>query len=86
MIRDVQSKNPHKVSVSVRADHLHDGRIIPRLIRAGEDERPMPIDKLLDTRRAAATKAGGQGTRYTVRIQGREYYLFCDCGLWFLEV
>ena len=38
-----------------------------------------------DTRRAAATKAGGQGIRYPCRVRGREVYLFEDEGRWFVE-
>ena len=44
-------------------------------------------------RPAAAQKAGGQGDRYTVRIGGRESYLFFErgtakdpfVGRWFVE-
>ena len=43
------------------------------------------MDRLLDVRRAAALKAGGHGLRYTVRILGRETYLFEDEGRWFVE-
>ena len=50
-----------------------------------EDGRKFDVDKLLDVRRAAATKAGGQGMRYTVRISGHETYLFEDEGRWFVE-
>ena len=50
-----------------------------------EDGRKFPVDRLLDVRRAAATKAGGQGIRYTCRILGRETYLFEDDGRWFVE-
>lgn len=50
-----------------------------------EDGRCFEVDRLLDVRRAAATKAGGQGMRYTVRILGHETYLFEDEGRWFVE-
>ena len=50
-----------------------------------EDGRCFEVDRLLDVRRAASTKAGGQGMRYTVRILGRETYLFEDEGRWFVE-
>ena len=50
-----------------------------------EDGRRFEVDRLLDVRRAAATKAGGQGMRYTVRISGHETYLFEDNGRWFVE-
>lgn len=52
---------------------------------AWEDGRTFEVDRLLDVRRAAATKAGGQGMRYTCRILGHETYLFEDEGRWFVE-
>ena len=42
-------------------------------------------DRLLDVRRAAATRAGGQGMRYTCRVMGHCVYLFEDEGRWFVE-
>ena len=52
------------------------------------------IDRVLDIRQAAAMKAGGQGDRYTVRIGGKQSYLFFErstsltgnnIGRWFVE-
>lgn len=43
------------------------------------------IDRVLDVRQAASLRGGGQGMRYTCRICGKEVYLFCDDGRWFLE-
>lgn len=82
---DERRRNPHKIPVSVRADHLHDGRTLPRMFRPEEGEAVL-IDRVLDVCEAAAMKAGGQGTRYTCRVQGKNLYLFCDRGFWFLEV
>ena len=50
-----------------------------------EDGRRFEVDRLLDVRRAASTKVGGQGIRYTCRILGHETYLFEDNGRWFVE-
>ena len=50
-----------------------------------EEGRRFPVERVLDVRRAAATKAGGQGIRYTCRILGHETYLFEDDGRWFVE-
>lgn len=50
-----------------------------------EDGRTFEVDRLLDVRRAASTKVGGQGIRYTCRIRGHETYLFEDNGRWFVE-
>ena len=61
-----------------------DGGICPMRVD-WEDGRSFEVDRLIDVRRAAATKAGGQGMRYTVRIMGRETYLFEDEGRWFVE-
>ncbi|WP_243134814.1 hypothetical protein [Acetobacterium wieringae] len=50
--------------------------------------------KILDVRPAAALKAGGQGDRYTVQINGHQSYLFFErspnisgtnLGKWFVE-
>lgn len=70
------------VKVIVECDA--DGKIRPLSVE-WEDGRRFGVDRLLDVRRAAATKAGGQGMRYTVRIMGRETYLFEDEGRWFVE-
>ena len=43
------------------------------------------VDHLLHRCRAHATKVGGTGIRYTVRIRNQETYLFEDEGRWFVE-
>ena len=49
-------------------------------------ERKYEIDRLISRCNAAALKAGGQGMRYTVRINGQETYLFQDeKQRWFVE-
>lgn len=73
-----------KVFVEVLVRHGADGSKIPMTITF-EDGRKFNIDKLCDRRRAAASKVGGTGIRYTVRINGRETYLFEDDGFWFVE-
>jgi len=70
--------------VKVVVEYSPEGRVKPLLVE-WEDGRKFEVDRLLDVRRAAATKAGGQGMRYTVRILGRETYLFEDEGRWFVE-
>ena len=49
-----------------------------------EDQKYI-IDRLVQIKRCAASKVGGTGIRYTVRIKGRETYLFEDEGRWFVE-
>lgn len=83
----------YKVYVPVLAAFDENGRIIPREI-AWEDGRKFKIDKVTDIRQAAAAKAGGQGDRYSIRINGKESYLFFErsanvngncIGRWFVE-
>ena len=82
-----------KVYVAVKADFNEDGIMLPREI-TWEDGTKYAIDRVLDIRQAAAMKAGGQGDRYTVRINGNQSYLFFErstnqtgnnLGRWFVE-
>ena len=74
----------HRTYVSVVACFSEEGKLTPRsLCLHGLN---YAIDRVLDCRNAAATKAGGQGLRYTVRICGQETYLFQDeHNRWFVE-
>ena len=87
-----EQRNP-KVYVAVKADFNEDGIMLPREI-TWEDGTKYAIDRVLDIRQAAAMKAGGQGDRYTVRINGSQSYLFFErstsqtgnnLGRWFVE-
>ncbi len=82
-----------KVYVAVKADFNENGIMLPREI-TWEDGTKYVIDRVLDIRQAAAMKAGGQGDRYTVRIGGKQSYLFFErsasqtgnqLGRWFVE-
>ncbi|HHT66261.1 MAG TPA: hypothetical protein GX017_09270 [Clostridiales bacterium] len=82
-----------KVYVAVTAFFSEDGRLHPKRI-CWEDGREYSIDKVLDVRPAAALKAGGQGERYAIRVNGRQRYLFFErstemsgpnLGRWFVE-
>ena len=77
-------RNPSKIYVKVRADHLLDGRIRPLMIRA-EDGPALRIDRVTDVREAPSLKAGGQGIRYTCMIEDRQLFLFHDDPYWFIE-
>lgn len=77
-------ENPGKLFVMVRADHLLDGRIRPRMFRA-EDGPVCSIDRIVDEREAPSLKAGGQGTRYTCRVGDKLILLFHDDRYWFIE-
>lgn len=82
-----------KVYVPVSADFDADGRLIPTSL-TWENGTVFTIDRVLDIRQAPALKAGGQGDRYTVVINGRQSYLFFErnasiagntLGRWFVE-
>ncbi|MBQ5591544.1 MAG: hypothetical protein IIU80_01200 [Clostridia bacterium] len=70
------------VDVTLRQDKY--GTIVPLSV-TWEDGTRYEIDRVIDVRRAAATKVGGTGVRFTVRIMGRETYLFDDGERWFVE-
>ena len=73
-----------RVYVRVIVEVDEEGSVHPQKI-FWDDGRAFEVDRLLDVRKAVATKAGGQGMRYTCRILGRETYLFEDDGRWFVE-
>lgn len=77
-------RNPDKVFIKVRADHLPDGRIVPLMFKDEKGEI-VRIDRILDVCEAPALKKGGQGTRYTCRIGAHELNLFHDRDKWFVE-
>ena len=85
--------NRAKVYVPVEVEFRADGVMLPREI-TWEDGTKYEIDRVLDIRQAAAMKAGGQGDRYTVMINGMQSYLFFErsasltgnnIGRWFVE-
>lgn len=87
------STNNIKVYVQVKVDFREDGVMLPRKI-TWEDGREYEIDRVSDIRQAAAMRAGGQGDRYTIYVQGKQSYLFFErspnqtgncIGRWFVE-
>ena len=59
-----------------------------------EDGTHYPIECAYDLRPSYSMRAGGQGDRYTIRIRGKERYLFFEhspdrytpaLGRWFVE-
>ena len=74
----------YKVYVDVTARFDKDGQVTPVSV-TWEDGRRFPVDRVLDIRRAASLKAGGAGIRYTVRILGKETFLFLEENRWFVE-
>ncbi|NLT40568.1 MAG: hypothetical protein GXX89_08930 [Clostridiales bacterium] len=73
-----------KVYVGVKARFEPDGRLLPLSV-TWENGREYEIDRVLSVCRAASLKAGGAGVRYTVRIGGKETYLFLEEDKWFVE-
>jgi hypothetical protein len=73
-----------KKYVTVGAYHTPEGKTIPKFIII-DDGHKIVIDKLVTSCRAAATKVGGSGIRYTVMIRGLEKFIFEDEGKWFIE-
>lgn len=73
-----------KVYVDVTLKQDKYGTIIPLSV-TWEDGRRFEIDRVINVKNAFATKVGGCGVRYTVRILGKETFLFNDDGRWFVE-
>ncbi len=82
-----------KVYVDVDVEIRQDGYMTPKSL-LWEDGTRYIIDKVMDIRQAAAMKAGGQGDRYTIIINGKQSYLFFErsanlsgnvIGRWFVE-
>ena len=81
-------ENDVKVYVDVNAHHATDGTITP-LSFIWEDGKNYAIDRVISSCRAASTKAGGVGLRYTIRVEGRETFIYLeeegDVTRWFME-
>ena len=75
-----------KQYVSVHCIHTKEAHIIPQII-VFEDLTKYEIDKVLDVRKAASLKVGGMGLRYTIKVCGKETFLFFDEHekKWFVE-
>lgn len=73
-----------KVFVGVITQWTVDGKIIPTEIQ-WEDGRKFTVDRVMDVRPAASLKVGGTGIRYTIRVRGKETFLFREQYRWFVE-
>lgn len=74
-----------KIYVKVTVVYDDEGNVTPLSIE-WEDGKIYEIDRILDIRKAASTKAGGIGMRYTIKIGRTTTYLFFDCfNKWFVE-
>ena len=86
-----QKRYKKYVEVTVAFDAS--GRMLPRTIK-WDDGLTYEIDKVTDIKQAASMRCGGQGDRYTIRVNGIETYLFFErnasvtgnnIGRWFVE-
>ncbi|MFI3326117.1 MAG: hypothetical protein R3Y35_08065 [Clostridia bacterium] len=77
--------NYKKIYVDVILKNDIDGNLIPLKI-IWEDGEVYLIDRLLAVCKASSLKVGGCGTRYSVRIYGKEKYLFHEEDKWFMEI
>ena len=86
-------QKPIKVYVPVEVAFDENGHMYLRLIH-WEDGKTYEIDRGLDVRPAQAARAGGQGDRYTIRMNNQETYIFFEhnpdyggsiLGRWFVE-
>lgn len=73
-----------KVYVDVTLAVNKEGETRPRTI-TWIDDLVYEIDRVKQVCRAASTKVGGCGIRYTVMICGKETYLFNEDNRWFVE-
>lgn len=73
-----------KVFVDVVVKYRRDGKQLPLAV-IWEDGRKYGVDKVLEVKRAASLKAGGQGMRYRCLISGHEAFLWLEDGRWFVE-
>jgi hypothetical protein len=69
------------VDVILRQDR--EGKTHPLSLIFGD--KTYEIDRVKSVQRAAATKVGGTGIRYTIVVSGKESFLFEDEGKWFVE-
>ena len=73
-------KQPVAVNVTIGPD----GQVCPKKI-LWKDGVWYKIDRVIRTERAASTKVGGCGIRYTVMVEGLSRYLYDEDGKWFME-
>ena len=74
-----------KIYVKVFAEHDENGKTKPLALTWINGKR-YEIDRVVDARFAPSLKGGGLGMRYTVKIRGKENYLFEDEEKWFMEL
>lgn len=83
----------YKTYVTVDVQFTSEGAMLPRSVE-WEDGKCYEIDRVKDIRPSYAAKAGGQGDRYTILVNGKITYLYFErsanlsgnvIGRWFVE-
>ena len=72
-----------KKYVKVYLEMDENGKKTPKSIVYNDQK--FEIDCVLDVRTAPSMKVGGVGERYTIRIDGKETYIFLENNKWFVE-
>lgn len=73
-----------KVFVRETTQWTPEGKIIPTEIK-WEDGRKFAVDRGLNVRPAVSLKVGGTGIQYTIRVRGKETFLFREQYRWLVE-
>ena len=74
-----------KTPVDVLVRHSTSGKLMPAAILY-DDGKTYPIEKVTECFYAKASKIGGEmALRYTIRVHGKETYLFEKDGIFFVE-
>lgn len=73
-------KQPVAVNVTITTD----GQVRPRKF-LWKDGQWYKIDRVTYAERAASTKVGGCGIRYTIMVEGLPRFLYDEDGKWFME-
>lgn len=74
------TKQPVAVNVTIGTD----GQVRPNRF-LWKDGHSYKIDRVTKIERAASTKVGGCGIRYTVMVEGLPRFLYDEDGKWFME-
>ena len=73
-------KQPVAVIVAIGRD----GQVRPKKFQ-WKDGHTYPRDRVCKAERAASTKVGGCGIRYTIMVGGLPRFLYDEDGKWFME-
>ena len=79
-----KNRQYQRVYVDVILMNKADGSKRPMYV-IWEDGKKYEIDRVKQICRAASTKVGGTGLRYTIVVNGQETYIFEDDNRWFVE-